>query len=125
MIAYDIDGVFIPDSDPSIFKTLVEYLDWRSNQKPSFIPTGDYVMITGRPESDLDWTLSWLDKFFSNKPAKLYHFSTDIRFAKEYKLHVINTDISILKFIESCPIQAQYIIDNLTREVEVVVYDQA
>jgi hypothetical protein len=115
MIAYDLDGIFV--NDIHILDNLHTLLKIRSeNLKPLFIPIDDYVIITGRPNIDMQDTLRWFEMFFSNKPQKIFHNNTDFTKAKEYKLDTlsnIHKEYNINIFIESEKEQADFLRDNL------------
>ena len=73
MIAYDLDGVFVPDYHPDSGLSLEEYLRVRYELPPLFEPhaSKDYLIITGRPVEDKDQTEAWIDKFFNHPPLQL------------------------------------------------------
>lgn len=76
MIGYDLDGVIINDvvwdGDTSA-QGIARLHAIRDNIQPTFIPTGDFVIITGRPEADREVTEKWLWKY-KIFPKKLHMF---------------------------------------------------
>jgi len=104
MIAFDIDGVFIPNWS-GIGMSLEEYLESRYMWDPLFEPRFPYCMITGRPAEDKEKTLGWINKTFkSNPPACVYHDNTlgfDLLGSIKYKAWILNRDKSIKVFVES------------------------
>jgi len=111
MIAYDLDGIFV--NDLHITDNLENLLKIRTkNLKPLFQPKGEYVIITGRPIEDKEYTMKWIESFFTNKPIRVYHENTDKNKAKEYKVKVINENPDINVFFESEKEQAEWINNN-------------
>ncbi len=109
MIAFDLDGVFLGDITFSDDDERDNMLHVRVNNiNPTFIPTGDYYIITGRPVQDKDGTLAWIAKKFSNPPKEVFHeshhFGTE--HAINYKVAVIKDHPEIITFVESDKEQA-------------------
>jgi hypothetical protein len=100
-VAFDLDGVFIPDMH---FKQedLDKMIYARTNfLKPLFsLIDFDYFIITGRPIEAKIETLTWL--FESKlKPKKVFHDCPNIKYSSEYKIKVLNDNPQITLFIES------------------------
>jgi hypothetical protein len=63
MIGYDLDGVLVPDLDleDTPYHPLMN--EFRCKRlKPLFVPSGEFVIITGRPISDHKMTSYWVEK---------------------------------------------------------------
>ena len=96
MLAFDFDGVFVPDFD---------YVDIEQNQfeqvwlaiNPQFEPDGDYIIITGRSKADLIW--KWCRRHLKNQPKMIYANIMNINPA-EHKLKTLNK-LAITNFVES------------------------
>ena len=119
MLAYDLDGIFINDFHITDFENLdvEDLLSTRNKLQPLFLPEDDFIVITGRPMSDLSHTLSWFDTFFTNKPLKIFHENDDFSKAKEYKLSVlknIKTEFNVQAFIESDKKQVDYLKQHIS-----------
>jgi len=110
MIGFDLDGVLISDLFCPKDMPLEEFLEMRAT-KPfaNFIPKGEYVIVTGRNSTDIEYTKTWVEKnLSSNPPLKLFHDCPDHRLGAEYKASVINQN-GIRKFIESDINQVHYL----------------
>lgn len=102
MIGFDFDGVLVADmmwNGGEIDK----FLQMRNLMYPLFKPQGDQVIVTGRPNSDIDFTSDFVGKYFrENSPKKVFHDNDSLQNAAEYKAQVI-IDNGIDLFIESDP----------------------
>lgn len=107
-IGYDLDGVFL--SDWYITGDIPTMLEQRKSlPKTLFIPDGDYVIVTGRPKGDAEWTQKWIARELTeNRPKQIFHQNEDYDKAKEYKAKVINEE-GIEVFIESDLDQVKYL----------------
>jgi hypothetical protein len=66
VIGYDLDGVICADVqwDGDVSKEAIDKLhQLRDQMYPTFYPSGDFVIITGRPEEDESPTWKWLNKY--------------------------------------------------------------
>jgi hypothetical protein len=123
MIAYDIDGVMLPDSCGG-FESRMDFLQIRASFfVPMFTPQTDFYLITGRPEEDLKYTKLWIDNYFKRKPLKLFHGNPELAKPGLYKASVINDNPEITTYIESSPRQTAEIIENLKRPVKVIHFE--
>lgn len=103
MIAYDLDGILVSDLVFENFASIDEFVEQRAKSLcPIFIPTGDWILLTGRPVQDKFSTLLWISTYFcDNLPVKIYHDNPDPRSPWKYKLEILNKDEDIDTFIES------------------------
>jgi hypothetical protein len=107
MIGFDLDGVLVSDIDWNSM-TIQDY-SLRFFMFPLFIPTGDYVIITGRPEEDRLSTLEWVEKFlYGNLPQEVFCKNTDYRKAELYKASVLNS-LNLELYVESSEEQCYYL----------------
>lgn len=101
MVGFDLDGVFIPDLKHEWGNNDGEVLNFRKTKiQPTFIPKGDYVIVTGRPKSDKQDTLEWVSCFLHNPPLGVYHDNTCMKEPYLYKASIINS-LGITIFFES------------------------
>jgi hypothetical protein len=113
---FDLDGVFVPDlafHKASIDEEETMLYVRHNHMHPIFVPTGEYGIITGRPIIDKPHTMKWIDEFFDNKPAALYHENTNFNKASQYKVDVLTAlydmGIEVDTFVESNEVQSKYI----------------
>ena len=100
-IAFDLDGVFIPDCDRMpVVGGLQEFLALTIYMRPVFQPKGEWNIITGRPARYRPTTMEWVDRHFENKPKMVWHENTVDDEPWIYKAEVINQN-KINFFIES------------------------
>lgn len=105
VIGYDLDGVIISDIKWNRYTALSKLHDTRSSIYPIFKPTGDFVIITGRPEVDRKNTTDWLNEH-KITPIKLHMSNFDKvdwshEEIAEYKANTINNYSNMKFFIES------------------------
>jgi hypothetical protein len=110
-IAYDLDGVFIPDCDqfPNIgglddFYALTYYM------RPMFKPEGEWSIITARNSKYRFNTMDWVNNHFDNRPSRVWHEIGDMA-PGQYKAEVINQN-GIEFYIESDPGIVEYLSNN-------------
>ena len=60
-LAFDLDGVFIPDLDMAEYTDESFQVVWR-HLKPIFVPKEPIIIITARKLSMQDFTMAWLQK---------------------------------------------------------------
>lgn len=115
-IAFDLDGVFIPDCDPiPNVGGLSEFLAMTVYMRPMFKPEFEWHIITGRPARHRAITMSWIDKHFDNKPISVWHECLD-QLPQEYKAETINQN-GIDIFVESDIEQVKFISANTKAKV--------
>ena len=101
-IAFDLDGVFVPDCDviPNL-GGLAQFYQLTTHMRPLFEPTFEYDIITARNVRYKDVTALWCDRYLAaNLPAQLYHDCTD-ESPSEYKAKVLNQNPQIQVYVES------------------------
>jgi len=100
-IAYDLDGVLVPDCDkiPHL-GDLGDYLEMATHMLPLFQPGGKYWIITARPKKYKKITKKWIKNHFANPPHKLHHDCEDESPA-EYKARILNANPRIQTYVES------------------------
>ena len=115
-IAFDLDGVFIPDCDPipnvgglGVFLSMTVYM------RPMFKPDFEWNIITGRPARYRSTTMIWIDKHFANKPARVWHECLE-ELPQVYKANMINQN-GITIFVESDIEQVRYLQKHTQAEV--------
>lgn len=113
-IAYDLDGVFIPDCDkiPNL-GGLSEFYDLTMNMRPIFTPDHEYDIITARQVKYKSVTIAWIKKYFTGLPTTVFH-DCETETPEVYKLNVLNANPDIRLYIESEP----YIVDYLNTNVK-------
>ena len=112
MIAFDFDGVFIPDFDKiPMLGGIEEFYEMTQFIQPIFIPKGRWSILTGRIHHYLKYTKSYSDKYFSdNKPTTIYHDRGLHEKPHEYKARILQEyDAQILMYVESDPFTVEYI----------------
>lgn len=104
MIAYDFDGVFIPDCD-EIYIDGLDQTEFLSKvayaMRPIFMPQQPYTVITSRHSDFTTLTMSWFLKHMGrNLPAAIYHSNANLAEPWLYKAEVIN-QLRLPIYIES------------------------
>jgi hypothetical protein len=114
MIAFDLDGVLIPDCNHiSAVGDLHDfYVRIASNMIPVFVPQGDFCIITARNKRYRLLTRAWVDRYLLLPEDCLFH-DCDTQTPSEYKASVLNTMPQVTHFVESDP----YIVDKLRETV--------
>lgn len=99
-IAFDLDGVFVPDCYhiPQI-GPIEEFYKIAFYMQPIFKPTGRWSIITARNVKYKEFTLQWINRHFVNKPIMLWH-ERDKLTPHEYKAWIINSN-NITHYVES------------------------
>jgi hypothetical protein len=121
MVAFDLDGVFVPDIMPKE-NSLEDMLRARYELAPIFTPTFEFAIITGRPKEDEKLTQAWIDRFFINKPYLLFHENSDFTKPTHYKLRVLEEFKDIHTFVESDIKQCEFLKNNLNRKINVILF---
>ena len=122
LIAYDLDGVLIPDCDkfPNI-GGLDEFYTMATNIIPIFNPQGEYLIITARPAEFRSVTYSWCVKYLNPMPVRLHHERLTYQStAGKYKADILNSNPDITKYIESDPGIVHYLKNNVTTGCEII-----
>ena len=107
-IAFDIDGVLVPDCDrfPNL-GGLEDFYALTTCMRPLFKPRGEWYALTARSAEYRPYTMAWIRKYFTNAPIQLWHES-DSTNPPEYKAEVINNN-SITTYIESDKAIVEYL----------------
>jgi hypothetical protein len=102
-IAYDLDGVLVPDCDhiPNLgqVKELYELLVY---MRPTFIPRGDWSIVTARPQEYFYLTEQWIARHFTEYRPQLFQIMTREQRPETYKLAMINS-LALDVYVESDP----------------------
>jgi len=115
MIGFDLDGVILSDIDVGCPGDLAFRLN---HIKPIFQPIGDYIIITGRPLSDLPMTVRWLKDNLQVQPVELYHGCPSMDKSSQYKSEILNAHTrSLTFFVESDRVQTQYLRNNTRTKI--------
>lgn len=100
-IAFDLDGVLLPDCDeiPSL-GGLREFYNLTMYMRPLFIPTGPYEIITGRSPLYRQITIAWIQKYLTVQPTALHHSIGNHETPAEYKARTLESN-AIDIYVES------------------------
>lgn len=108
MLGYDIDGVLITDLRVDFNKPLEEVqwlLDARHHLVPTFLPAGNFVLITARPMCEERATLDWSGEFFRDCPPRQVVFSGNDHTMSTAEVVLFKAtvclEIGVRKYIES------------------------
>ena len=120
-IAFDIDGVLVPDCDkfPKL-GGLEAFYAMTTCMRPLFKPMGEWYAITAREAQYRPYTIEWIRKYFTNKPRELWHES-DSSNPSEYKAEVIIKH-GITKYIESDITIVEYLRKHT--QAEIIHFDE-
>ena len=120
MIAYDLDGVLLPDYNHCPHLTEQEFYDQTLFVKPLFSPKGQFVILTARPESQRPRTIQWLEQL-TTKPQQLIMRPDSFELHYEYKLNQLElAEYSI--FLESDLGLCEFLWKNYKGSTQVVHY---
>ena len=116
-IAYDLDGVLIPDCDkiPQI-GGLSDYYALTFYMRPIFRPAQQWNIVTARNPKYRSETMLWIEKHFANKPQRVWHEIGDGQSPEEYKAEII-TQNGIELFVESDANIVDYLRKNTTATI--------
>jgi len=120
-IAFDIDGVLVPDCDkfPEL-GGLDAFYSMSTFMRPLFKPMGEWYAITAREAQYRPYTIEWIRRHFTNKPMELWHES-DSSNPPEYKAEVIIKH-GITKYIESDITIVEYLRKHT--QAEIIHFDE-
>ena len=120
MIAFDLDGVFIPDFEITE-ENKEQILNIRNKTKPLFIPKGEYYIITGRPIEDEHDTLKWIEREFSdNPPIEIFIGAKTFNDGIKFKEQILNQHKEITEYYESDQNQCDYLNEKCKHDI--IVY---
>jgi len=89
-IAFDLDGVLIPDYNQIPKLSQDKFYEQTLHAKPLFHPTYEYDVVTARLDERREITEKWLEQM-DTKPANLYMNTNNIP-AAEFKYQMIRTN---------------------------------
>lgn len=122
-IAYDLDGVMVPDCDSLPFVAgLAEFYQLMGQVRPIFNPQGEYSIITARSAKYRASTVEWYNKYLSPKPVRLFHEIDTNETPEQYKVRVLNAHPEITIYIESEPYIVDYLRQHVTTECTIVLF---
>lgn len=121
-IAYDLDGVFIPDCDriPNL-GGLKEFYQLSMFMRPIFTPDHEYDVITARHINYKSVTIDWITKYFVRLPNTIFH-ECEADNPEVYKAHVLNENPDIQLYIESEPYIVDYLNNNVKTGCKIVLF---
>lgn len=106
-IAFDLDGVLVPDYHHIPDLTQQEFYEQTLYAKPLFQPEYDYDIITARSEEFRDVTEAWLRQM--RFPPKNIWMKNDTLKDHEYKVEILANNPEIKVYVESDPLICEYI----------------
>lgn len=123
-IAFDLDGVLVPDFDhiPSITTEAEYYEEIQAYIIPLFEPKGKWYLLTGRSQDVAIYTRMWIDNNFNNPPVEILHGIENDESPIQYKARMIE-EHNITHYIES----SKDIVEALRKQVnkcEVIHFSQ-
>ena len=122
-IAFDLDGVLVPDFDQlPMIGGLDEFYHMSTYIRPIFAPQGDYSIITARPAEYRSLTWQWCEKYLYPMPVKLFHERTS-ETGGAYKANVLNNNKQIQTYVESDPGIVAYLKKHVTTGCEIVHFE--
>jgi len=122
-IAYDLDGVMVPDCDSLPFVAgLDEFYQLMGSVRPIFNPQGVYSIITARSPIYRASTVEWYNRYLKPKPVQLFHEIGENETPEQYKVRVLNEHPEITIYIESEPYIVNYLRKNVTTECTIVLF---
>lgn len=97
MIGFDLDGVLV--SDVAWTPEIIQFRNTGMNAL--FVPQGDYVIVTSRPNAEKE-TREWIDRELAgNPPKQVFAKNSDWQRSIEYKVGVLERFPEITIFVES------------------------
>lgn len=122
-IAYDLDGVLVPDCDHIPFiKTLDDFYGLTMYMKPLFNPKGSYAIITARSAEYRSITWTWCNKYLTDVPSQLHHECVD-ETPGEYKARILNSNTDIQTYVESDEGIVKYLRQHVTTGCDIIHFD--
>jgi hypothetical protein len=119
-IAFDLDGVLIPDFDQlPMIGGLDEFYHMSTYVRPIFAPQGDFSIITARPVEYKNITMQWCEKYLYPLPKEIHHERSS-ETGGAYKAGVLNKNKEIRIYVESDPDIVAYLKKNVTTGCEIV-----
>lgn len=100
-IAFDLDGVLVPDYHHIPGLTMAEFYEQTLYAKPLFGPVGEFDVVTARMEEHRAVTEKWLDQL-TNKPQNLFMLQDANETPAEFKFRTALEQGYVI-YIESDP----------------------
>lgn len=122
--AFDLDGVFIPDCDeiPEL-GGLVDFYRLTMYMRPIFTPEGEYAIITARPAEYRSITHTWIHKYLSPSPIRLFHECVE-ETPGAYKARILNENSDIQIYVESDEFIVKYLKQHVNTGCEIIHFDE-
>ena len=121
-IAFDLDGVLVPDCDQIPFvKSLEDFYGLTMYMQPLFSPQGPYAIITARSAEHRSITWSWCNRHLEQLPNRLFHECLD-ETPGAYKERILNDNPSIQMYVESDIGIVKYLKQNVRTGCEIIHY---
>ena len=122
-IAYDFDGVLVPDMDHIPFITDQEsFYKLFMYMKPTFYPS-DYYIITARPAEYTYLTNEWCKHHLIEQPIDMLHSIELNQDPAVYKAQVLNNHPDINVYIESDNSIVQYLKHTVTTGCDIRLFN--
>ena len=112
-IAFDLDGVFIPDCDRIPFLGgQIAFYELAHFMRPLFLPQGEWDIVTARPARFKTMTEKWVNQHFGNKPQNLWHgailedpwvYKAEVINEQKYDIYVESDHNIVMKLRARCP----------------------
>jgi len=123
-IAFDLDGVLVPDCDQIPFiKGIEEFYGLTMYMKPLFNPRTPYAIITARPAEYRSITWTWCNRHLTDLPERLFHECLE-ETPGAYKAHILNENPNIQTYVESDEGIVKYLKQNVKTGCEIIFFDE-
>ncbi len=122
-IAYDLDGVLVPDCDHIPFvKSLDDFYGLTMYMRPLFNPQRKFAIITARPAEHRSITWTWCNRHLGELPERLFHECLD-ETPGAYKAKILNENPNIQTYVESDIGIVKYLKQNVSTGCEIIHFD--
>jgi len=123
-IAYDLDGVLVPDCDQIPFiKSLDDFYGLTMYMRPLFNPQGLFAIITARPAEHRSITWTWCNRHLADLPERLFHECLD-ETPGSYKAKILNENPNIQTYVESDIGIVKYLKQNVSTGCDIIHFDE-
>jgi len=120
-IAFDMDGVFLPDYNHIPNFSEEEFFAQTLYAKPLFMPVYDYEVITGRYEQWRNITEQWFDQLV-NQPKTIHMRPQHMKSSKKYKAEKLLKNPHIEIYVESELETVEYLKEHVN--IQVIHYNE-